>query len=599
MVLPLLVGAALALGFAGDAAVTRAGHLMELTRDLESFAAGHYLVHGPELGHTGLSLGGPLFAGLHLPARLIGDPALGLHLCYAGYQALALAVFVLLARRSRLDSPVVWLAALLLAAAPAARSTVLENSVLAAHVDAAALGVLLVASARPRPVWAFATGALMGLGICLHLLAVLPLAGAAAAMAAVPSGRGVRLAALSGGVALVVGAGLGLDLAAPASLTPAIAPPAPQPWHDLLGTLGTPGLLGGYLHYLPVFALVAPGAALAVRRARREPAERALWAGVLAWLAATIVASILAAPEVAGGVSGGTAIGRPLLKFELLGLAPAALLGALALAETSGRVARRAARVGALSPLAAGLLVLAIPIGRWAGAPAEPGVAPEPFFRSASSLAALKRHIAPYRAAGVVEGIADPLRFVAFDTPTRLLALWRPGWLRAGGATSGDTVLVPAAEALEAFALPRAVQAGAMLAVPGCQPLSLEACGEGAWCGDWPTAWEDEALVLLLRFGRDATLTPAGGSPLPGSEVVLDSSWSQAGARGHDFQWLVLAVHRGAGPGAVQIRPSPVAPSALGSEHPPLVRYLYSIAEPPSLRAWRVPFRGVSAEEPS
>lgn len=66
------------------------GHLSELSGDLGDLARGRFFVPGPDLFDTGIRVGGPLYAWLHLPLRLVSDPILGLHVYYLLIEAAAL-----------------------------------------------------------------------------------------------------------------------------------------------------------------------------------------------------------------------------------------------------------------------------------------------------------------------------------------------------------------------------------------------------------------------------------------------------------------------------------------------------------------------------
>ena len=156
------------------------GHIDNLFYDFAQIDAGHWWVEGPHLAESGFQLGGPMYAWLHLPARLFPNPVTGLHLTYGAYQVAAILALVLMARRIALPTGAVWTAALMIAADGWLVQPLIENSTVAGLWACLGLTALVLALEREHPAWSFLAGATLTIAFQAHHLAGMGLAAAAA-----------------------------------------------------------------------------------------------------------------------------------------------------------------------------------------------------------------------------------------------------------------------------------------------------------------------------------------------------------------------------------------------------------------------------------
>jgi len=148
-------------------------HLQILIGLFDWIDAGRLWVRGEELGNTGLYLGGPLYAWLSYPARLLSDnPMLGLHLTYMLVEAACLLVWFYtptapaLSRRARLVS------GLALALMVESKVFICQNDTLMGML-AVPLFVTFLWAIRSTSWRAMALpGVLAGLAVCLHQMAL-------------------------------------------------------------------------------------------------------------------------------------------------------------------------------------------------------------------------------------------------------------------------------------------------------------------------------------------------------------------------------------------------------------------------------------------
>ncbi len=153
-------------------AIQHMSWLLDAFRQVDS---GDPWVASPALWSLGIRAGGPLYAWLHLPARLFQNPVFGLHLIYLVYEALGLAFWVLWSRRARLDRSLVWISGLMLCLYWDANAILVENMQIAAILAPPLFMTLVVALGRSSWRAMVFPGVLLSLsfqvhGACLVLL---------------------------------------------------------------------------------------------------------------------------------------------------------------------------------------------------------------------------------------------------------------------------------------------------------------------------------------------------------------------------------------------------------------------------------------------
>ncbi len=176
------------------------GHVDNLFTDLVAIDGGQLWVEGPHFGESGIQLGGPMYAWLHLPGRLLTNPVLGLLVTYAGYQALAVLLAVLASARGQLRGALL-ASALFLAADTRVLEPFVENSTLAALWACIGFVLLLATLTRPGLGWAVAAGGALMAAFLVHHLTAIGLVAAGVGLLALRDGRARRLLAFAGGAA--------------------------------------------------------------------------------------------------------------------------------------------------------------------------------------------------------------------------------------------------------------------------------------------------------------------------------------------------------------------------------------------------------------
>jgi len=492
-------------GMLGEA---RLLHGPNLLAALEWFNSGDIWHRGPELGDTRLYPGGPLNYWLYSPARLVANPALGVHLMYFILEAAALLLWVLLARRAAIQEEVAWIGALLLSCWWVPKIELMENGTVSYFFVTAGFGVLSAALARPRPGWMLLAGLLLGASIQVH-----PVSGLAipAAMVAVLAAGGPwlrRLAELLGGWLMMVALcwkGMNLD-ALQGDFSLGLGSGAAAPGVDSGNSELQAYVMWLVLRHLPV--LLGAGVAVAgVVTGRRRPANLLL----VIWLA---MASVLVGIVLTGSHGDhGVNASAFLVDHVVVQVAPGlACLAGLALWQLFCGIRAllrrwRGTRLPSRGLLAAGAGAALVCGGvqLW-GAAAVDEVAPlESYFqhllkRERGSREA-RRYFQTLLDADLRPSRVDSRQLCAAGRFTDLLLNWP--------VTISDERPSPGMEALAIFpgleggllqSLPGARRAGPLVLVPGRSRVHAEREGTGS-AFTWPESLKATGMLLLIVHG--------------------------------------------------------------------------------------------------
>ena len=145
-------------------------HFASLEHWLESFLAGQWLMPGPPLWKTGLSIS-PLYYWLHLPVIGADNPVVGLHVHYFLLEVVAIGFWIGWGTRTGVDRELLWTSALLLALYFEPKGWVCENTVIATMVTAPLFVTTWVALQRDSARAMILPGILLGVCLQLHLSA--------------------------------------------------------------------------------------------------------------------------------------------------------------------------------------------------------------------------------------------------------------------------------------------------------------------------------------------------------------------------------------------------------------------------------------------
>ncbi len=161
-----------------------------------------WALRGQLLGSSGIRFGGPLYAWLNYPARMVANPVLGAHLNNFALELVGLLVWALWPTGGRLRPDVRWAAAALLVLYPEPKAEVCENAATMVQL-LPPLFVTFLWATRPRAwISMLVPGLLLGAATLVHASAV---ALAPALAVAVILGRELALRRL---LVLAVGAAL-------------------------------------------------------------------------------------------------------------------------------------------------------------------------------------------------------------------------------------------------------------------------------------------------------------------------------------------------------------------------------------------------------
>jgi len=180
--------------FAQYYSATEIAHLDGFVDRLRNIDEGRLWFLGPDLGNTGICLGGPLYYLLTYPASLLGPPVIGFVVYYYLLELAAIFGWIWLCRRAGLRAELVWAGALMLAWFPESKTTLAENMTMCSLLAIWLFGAVLAAGKARRWGWSALPGLLFGLICQVHGAAVILTPAAMVALLWQPGGRWRRLA---------------------------------------------------------------------------------------------------------------------------------------------------------------------------------------------------------------------------------------------------------------------------------------------------------------------------------------------------------------------------------------------------------------------
>ncbi len=548
----LILGAQHQMGF--DYAIL--GHIDNLFLDFEAIDRGELWVVGPHFGESGIRLGGPMYAWLHLPARLIANPCVGLLATYAGYQALAVLLLVVAARKGGALAGAAMGAALFVASDTRLLEPFIENSTLAALWSCIGFALLLLALSRRWLGWSAAAGGALTVAFLVHHLTAIGLAAAAVGLFALRQDRRRRTLAFAAGaavVALACSPGMRIGEGRVAG-EPTVPTGIFSQLMEGLFSLELLQSIGGML--LEGWLLVPLGLVLAVVLIRRQPETRPALLAALAWavlalglstaaLAQRIGATEVHDSELSTGVERMMHASAP-ARAMLMGLALWAALGWL-----GGWLARRWPRLGGARLRL--VVMLAITLGatgwdrlQWSPrTPFEGGPVAklyDLYQGDEHNVRDAYEYLDHMLSLGV--GRVPPDRVHSAEMLPRLLARWRPPLLRPSRTNPRNddhVVFVPPYDRWEQLRFAGAEARGTAMLIDGCVLLEHEETQREV-SFDWQDQRVIDGLLVVLRSGPTRGSLRRQPGECPGLAELVQLRWPAGSAVWTYHSWKVFGV---------------------------------------------------------